>query len=210
MTTIFQTPRGEVYQPTIVKTADGSGPNGSDNNAPFFIVGAGRSGTTLLRIIMMGHSRLHISPETHFIRLLVKEIPLNEKLTPEQVALTVDRIVTHPRWTPMEVPEETFRAQAMALTTPRLAEVLNLIYHSHLRKAGKVRFGDKTPDYVCIVPELLAIYRNAKFIHLIRDGHDVAISFAEVGWGHAYQGQRFSWTRAVRAGLTYRHTPFAD
>ena len=36
--------------------------------APFFVVGAGRSGTTLLRLILAGHSRLHIPPETWFLR----------------------------------------------------------------------------------------------------------------------------------------------
>lgn len=178
--------------------------------APFFIVGSGRSGTTLLRMIMLGHSRLHISPETHFIRSLVRDFPLTTPLAPEQLATVVERIVAHPRWKYMEVPAEAFRAEALALTAPLLTAVLNLIYHRHLRDAGKVRFGDKTPDYIGIVPELLALYPDARFIHLIRDGHDVAISFVDVGWGHAYQGARFEWTHAVRCGTAYRTAPFAD
>jgi hypothetical protein len=34
---------------------------------PFFVVGCPRSGTTLLRVILDGHSRLSIPPESHFV-----------------------------------------------------------------------------------------------------------------------------------------------
>jgi hypothetical protein len=39
-----------------------------------------------------------------------------------------------------------------------------------------VRCGDKTPIYIEIAEELIALYPGAKFIHLIHDGRDVAIS----------------------------------
>lgn len=179
-------------------------------DVPFFIVGCGRSGTTLLRVILLGHSRLNISPETHFIRNLVDDFPLSGTLSPTQVAAVTDVVVAHPRWSAMGIPAESFRRDALALCAPAMADVLNLIYHHHAREAGKVRPGDKTPDYVRYVPQLLEIYPDAKFVHLVRDGHDVAISYAEVGWGQAYQGERFEWSQAVRAGLAYRGSPFAD
>jgi len=179
-------------------------------DAPFFIVGCGRSGTTLLRVILLGHSRLNISPETHFIRGLVDDFPLRSTLLPEQVAAVVDVMVAHPRWRAMGMPADLFRDSAMALRQPLMADVLNLVYQHHAREAGKVRSGDKTPDYVRYIPQLLEIYPDAKFIHLIRDGHDVAMSYATVGWGQAYQGERFEWSQAVRSGLTYRRAPFAD
>jgi hypothetical protein len=180
------------------------------SDAPFFIVGCGRSGTTLLRAIMTGHSRLHIPPETHLIRSLVSEFPLDECLSTSQQAAIVEQIVSHPRWPFMEMPEEEFRAQASRLQRPRMADVLDLIYRHHLQAANKARIGDKTPDYVRIVPQLLRIYPHARFVHLIRDGHDVAMSFARVGWGQAYHGPRFEWTQAVHATLAYRNAPFAD
>lgn len=199
MTTLSQMPDAEVAHPATAVS-----------DAPFFIVGCGRSGTTLLRVILLGHSRLHISPETHFIRNIVDHVPLSEPLSPQQTMAAVDRIVAHPRWAVMDFPTEEFRRAAMKLNSPRLAEVLNLIYQRHASEAGKTRPGDKTPDYIRYVPQILAIYPEARFIHLIRDGHDVAISYAEVGWGHAYQGSRFEWTQAVRAGESYRDAVFAD
>ena len=158
----------------------------------------------------MGHSRLHILPETHFITGLVRDLPLQGTLKPDQVTHAIDHIVGHPRWAPMEIPTTEFRRAAMALTEPSLADILKLIYRRQLQTAGKTRFGDKTPDYVRIIPELHTLFPDAKFIHLIRDGHDVAISFAEVGWGHAYDGPQFSWSRAVRASISYRQSPLAE
>jgi hypothetical protein len=178
---------------------------------PFFIVGSGRSGTTLLRLILCAHSRLHIPPETWFIAPLVAAFPLTAPLSPEQAARAVEMIVSDYRWPDMEMDAAALRAAVASLPAPRLAEILAPIYRHHLRAAGKVRFGDKTPPYIEIVPQLATLYPGARFIHLIRDGRDVAISFADVGWeSRAYHGPRFEWARAVRRGLAYRDTPLAS
>ncbi len=180
------------------------------NNEPFFIVGAPRSGTTLLQSILMGHSRVHIPPETHFIKILVDDIPLAAPLTSEQVHTAVEKIVTHSRWEVMDFPAQDFRASAMALAEPKLADILNLIYNHQLRRAGKLRFADKTPSYIGYIPQLLSIYPGARFIHLIRDGHDVAMSMADMKWGQAYQGHRFAWSEAIQCGSALKNMPFAD
>jgi hypothetical protein len=178
--------------------------------APFFVVGSGRSGTTLLRMLLSNHSRLHVPPETHFIIDLVGAFPLTAALTPAQAAAAAARIVAHPHWKYMEIPAEALRAAVSALPAPRLADVIDLVYRDHLRRSGKARCGDKTPDYIAIVPQLAALYPEARFIHLIRDGHDVAMSLIELGWGQAYQGARFEWTRAVRCGLAYRRSALGE
>ena len=68
------------------------------SDAPFFIVGSSRSGTTLLRLILCGHSRLHIPPETWFIADLVDRFPLHDPLLPAQVREATDIMVGHYRW----------------------------------------------------------------------------------------------------------------
>ncbi len=179
-------------------------------DVPFFIIGSGRSGTTLLRLIIAGHSRLHIPPETRFIHPLVDELPLTDVLSPAQVARAVF-IMTHDyRWPDMEIPAEQLARQATGLSGARLVDVINLVYHEHLARAGKQRFGDKTPGYVEIVPQLATLFPGAKFIQLIRDGRDVAISFIDLDWSRYYEGTGFEWTRATKRRRELLGTPYAD
>jgi Sulfotransferase family len=164
--------------------------------APFFIVGAGRSGTTLLRLILAGHSRLHIPPETWFLRSLVHDFPLSGALTQPQVERAIETMVRDERWPDMDMAEEELRRQAAALPQPTLVDVIDLVYRHLLATSNKQRLGDKTPHYFSIVPELAALYPGAKFIHLVRDGRDVAISWIDAGWQRYYE-TLFEWPAAM-------------
>jgi Sulfotransferase family len=180
-------------------------------NSPFFIVGSSRSGTTLLRLLLCGHSRLHIPPETWFIAPLVARFPLTGTFDTQQTRQVVEVMLAHPRWPDLDIPAEDLRAWAAALPAPTLADLIGLPYRHHLARAGKPRFGDKTPPYIAIVPQLATLYPSARFIHLIRDGRDVAVSFIDAGFhGRAYHGARFEWTRAVRLGEAWRRVMLAD
>ncbi len=167
------------------------------NDTPFFVVGSGRSGTTLLRLILLGHSRLHVPPESWFLEDLVRELPLTGPLTPSQVARAVDIVTGHRRWNDFGIPIESFREQVSRLAAPTLRTVVDLIYDKQLKLSGKARFGDKTPRYIRIVPQLSTIYPGAKFIHLIRDGRDVAISRIDADWDRYYERRQFRWLEAM-------------
>jgi hypothetical protein len=180
----------------------------SAENTPFFIVGSGRCGSTLLRLMLCGHSRIHIPPETWFITDLVRELPLACPLAPPQVARAIDIMTSNYRWPDMGISGEELRAWSAALDAPTLADLLRLVYDFHLRTHGKRRFGDKTPNYIEIMPEIAALYPGAKFIHLIRDGHDVAISYMEME-GMRYYDRNFYWTRAMRRRRDYLASPLA-
>jgi hypothetical protein len=178
--------------------------------APFFIAGSGRSGTTLLRLILAGHSRIVIPPETWFILDLVDQFPLTSPLTPEQVRAAIHVITECHRWPDMNMSANDFADQALALGRPTLADLINIVFRFHLERSGKPRIGDKTPPYITILPQLKAIYPGAKFIHLVRDGRDVAISFVDAHFKYRpYHGDAFEWTKAVRNGMSYRSSPFA-
>lgn len=179
------------------------------DNTPFFIIGAGRSGTTLLRLILAGHSRLHVTPETWFIASLVEELPLSGRLVAAQVEQAATLIVEHYRWPDMQMSADRLRCRARHLQQPTLAAIVDLIYADQLLRTGKSRCGDKTPIYIEIVPQVLALYPKAKFIHLIRDGRDVAISRIDAGWERYYEHNRFTWTETMRWRRQHAEAPFA-
>lgn len=179
------------------------------NNSPFFIVGSGRSGTTLLRLILAGHSRLHIPPETWYILYMVEELPVTDVLMPAQVERAITLMVEDYRWPDMNMTADELRREVIGLTAPRLVDIVNIVYRRHLAASGKQRFGDKTPIYFKIIPQLVALYPDAKFIHLIRDGRDVAISWIDLNYDRYYE-QSFEWTMAMESREEFIHGPYAN
>jgi hypothetical protein len=136
-----------------------------------FIVGVNRSGTTLLRLMLDAHPEMAIPPETHFIPALKRYIGKQDP-TPEEV---VAFLVAHRRWGDFGLdPDELLdRIRRQKLLTRK---VVRSFYELYAEKQGKTRFGDKTPGYVKQMGIIQRAVGGARFVHLIRDGRDVAIS----------------------------------
>ena len=179
------------------------------NSAPFFIVGTGRSGTTLLRLILNGHSRIQIPPETWFIEPLVAAVPISGPLSDEQIEIAIAIITKHRRWEDMNFDSAEFAAAIRNISNTQLVDILNLFYQRQLDRHDKKRFGDKTPIYINILTELKCLYPDAKFIHLIRDGRDVAISMLDARWMR-YHDRNFPWTKTMLLRRTYLETKLAE
>lgn len=164
----------------------------------------------MIRLILSGHSRIEIPPETWYLQELVRYFSLSEPLSPPEVSRAIDIMTGHFRWPDMEIDAGDLRAKATALSAPRLVDIVNVVYFHHLKRSGKARFGDKTPPYINILPELSALYPEAKFINLIRDGRDVAISCIDLHWPDRCYQRDFVWTASLRKRETYRRSPIND
>jgi Sulfotransferase domain. len=186
-------------------------PQRKDEDQPFFIVGSGRSGTTLLRMILASHSRLAIPPETYFLDPLLKRLPATRPLTKDEVARAIAIVTGSIRWPDMGIDADTYAAEASALAQPTLRDLVEIVYRTHLVREGKQRWGDKTPAYIRIVPQLAELYPGARFIHLLRDGRDVAKSFQSVGWyGPLLNRNMGEWLEATELDARWRQGPLAD
>ena len=145
------------------------------------IVGAARSGTTLLRLMLDAHPQLAIPPETHFLpdlRALQKRSDLKGKENADARREEFLRIVTgSPYWKDFHLDAAALRA---AVTDPKrtfnLAAGTRRFYELYARAHGKGRYGDKTPPYVWRLKDVSALLPEAHFVHIIRDGRDVALS----------------------------------
>ncbi len=183
---------------------------GSEVSAsPFFVVGAGRSGSTLLRMILASHSQLSIPPETWYLESLVANLPIARSLGQAEVEQAVRIMTCHYRWPDMKLDADEFRRTALGLYDPMLRDVVSLVYDTFLKREGKIRWGDKTPGYIKIVDQLVRLYPQAKFIHILRDGRDVAKSFQSVGWyGPWLYKNTQEWTEAVDLAERWHHSAF--
>ena len=168
--------------------------------APFFIVGNDRSGTTMLRLIL-DRGSVAIPPESMF---LVDFEPVRRAggLDDHEAAQAfLQRVWDHPRvrlWgiaeDPPEVPRGLSHADAyrFAVEAP---------FHAYARANGKERWADKTPLYLRHVDELAAVWPEARFVVLVRDGRDVALSLLGVPFGpnNVWAAARF-WARGIDLG----------
>lgn len=66
-----------------------------------------------------------------------------------------------------------------AATEASYAAFVSKIYDAFAANRGKPIAGEKTPDYVRRIPLLHQLFPQAKFVHIIRDGRDVALSSVE-------------------------------
>lgn len=170
------------------------------NDDPFFIIGSGRCGSTLLRLILGGHSRIVIPPETWFLLEWTRRFDATARLTKSEVEEVVDLTTNHYRWPDFEVNADEFRSQARAVQQPTLRSLADLIFDEFRRREGCARWGEKTPRYFRIIPELSKIYPDARFIHLVRDGRDVAKSFYDRKWlGGCLHRNTAEWIEATAA-----------
>jgi hypothetical protein len=179
--------------------------------APFFIVGSSRSGSTLLRLMLASHSRIAIPSETWYLTALVKEFPFDRSLRENEINRAISLMTNHYTWPDMGLDAAELRRRVANLSEVRLRDLVEIVYRWHMDVEGKSRWGDKTPAYIEIVPPLAAMFGDAKFIHLVRDGRDVAKSFQRQGWDGPWMfGYTREWLRAIELDIKLSKTPLNE
>jgi hypothetical protein len=142
------------------------------------VVGVGRSGTTLLRLMLDAHPQLAIPAETHFIPGLIEAA--RDRATTDQLA---ELIIGARNWGDFNLDAGDLVERVGALERPDAGGVVRAFFELYAERAGKPRWGDKTPIYVTSMTAIGAALDEARFVHLIRDGRDVALSRRRRGMG---------------------------
>ncbi|MFV3367648.1 sulfotransferase family protein [Pseudomonas sp. NY15435] len=153
------------------------------------IVGVPRSGTTLLRFILDAHPQLAIPPETGF---LMNGPLLHEAATPAELARRLTQLPeSAPAWADFALDAEHFVETAARLPkSSGLPQVLRLFYQLYAARLGKPRFGDKTPAYLQHMRTIAGQLPEARFIHILRDGRDVALSWSQTWFAPEREPER--------------------
>ena len=173
-----QVPEQEEGRARTVSESEGRSEAGTLIPAPF-IVGAERSGTTLLRLMLDAHPDLAIPPETHFIDRAAEAC--EEASDPRQAFL--ETVMSHRRWGDFRIEGNLLARRIAAIEPFDLGEALRAFYELYAERFGKPRWGDKTPNYVHRMELVQSLLPEARFIHLIRDGRDVALSTRDLWFG---------------------------
>ena len=137
-----------------------------------FVVGVGRSGTTLLRLMLDAHPDLSVPPETAFVPKLI-DAAREDGATVESLAQVLE---THRRWGDFGIDIEELKARWRDLPALKPGPVVRAFFELYAEQHGKLRWGDKTPGYTQHIKKISKVIPEAHFIHLIRDGRDVTLS----------------------------------
>ena len=155
--------------------------HGTPNSVPFFILGAQRSGTTMLRLMINNHPRLAVPHETGFMTALYPKLSQYGDLRDRENA---DRLLAEIERHQLVVRGEHIpdRIAVMEKRITSYASLIDAIMGTYAERHGKQRWGDKTPFYTADIDILWKIFPSAKFIHLVRDGRDVLLSQRKIEW----------------------------
>ncbi len=137
----------------------------------FFVCGVMKSGTTWVQLLLDAHPNISCNGEGHFMDVLADYLAnaldhYNEYIDNKNLTL-FDQISRIPK-----------------VTTDHLLHILTtsicLLLDQKCRDKKLVAIGEKTPDNASGLQTLALLFPNAKFIHVVRDGRDCAVS----GWFH--------------------------
>ena len=146
-------------------------------NPYLFIVGCPRSGTTLLRRMVDAHPEIAITRETHWIPDVFHAgigIDGEGRVTSALPAA----LEAHPKFQKLGV--DSTELESLAAARPTYADYVTALFDRYGAAQGKRLVGDKTPGYVRELPLLHSLFPHVRFVHLVRDGRDVALSV--LGW----------------------------
>lgn len=127
------------------------------------VVGAVRSGTTLLRLMLDAHSRIAMGPETSFPETLFLDAA---SLPGDAVAA---RVIEQPKWPDLGIDGDAYCDACRGRSG---AEAMMLVWDHYGKRHAKPVVGDKSPSYVRFLPSIFRVLPCIRVIHLIRDGRD--------------------------------------
>jgi hypothetical protein len=145
------------------------------------VVGAARSGTTLLRLMLNAHPDIAIPSESHFFGALFRAFPPTVTLTGDAVAQAVDVVASSPEWQRDFAHSEAELRAAIGPGPLPMRDFVERVFRLEVG-SGPARWGDKTPANLHWVDTLVACFPDAQVIAIVRDPRDVSLSLARLGW----------------------------
>ena len=161
---------------------------------PFFIVGCGRSGTSLLRSILNSHKDIAIPLESLFITDYLKN---NRRKKNSDLLHLLIKEPEIGEWG-ISVDDNDFNF------CENITDAIRICHQKYAKIKGKKYWGQKTPRFVRNLDLLNKHFPDARFIHLIRDPRAVAESLirSNVHRSNAYFAAK-RWNMDLKKGLEF-------
>jgi len=154
---------------------------------PVMIIGHGSSGTSILTRLMRDYLNVAFGTESQFIIHYYNRLPMYGDLNDDGNLRALVEHILRERWFERcgkwgfatdvdavfaDVKSRTYRG------------VLDATFGQLAKHFGHTRWGDKTPEYTHHLATIGELFPDAQYIHMVRDGRDVALSVSNRYWGH--------------------------
>lgn len=150
---------------------------------PIFLVGNPRSGTSLLSRMLNSHPRMCVPYEAHayniFWDIRHRYEPLTDPRRQRRLVNDVLSMRVYQDWSRPPNVESVVRQ----IRRPNFHGVFEALLRAWANGQGKPRWGEKTPQHGPYWRAIHQGFPNAKFIHLVRDGRDCALSVIDARFG---------------------------
>jgi hypothetical protein len=139
---------------------------------PIFIVGANRSGTTLLRLILNAHPRIAIPDELIYFGSHLAGTPIEQWRSPDLSRLEYEQFVEDFLTTncrPLDaIDRDELKAEILsgALT---FRQPYHYVLEAWAKAHGKERWGEKTPGNLFYADIIVEMFPDAQFLYVVRD-----------------------------------------
>lgn len=167
--------------------------------APIFVGGTGRSGTTVLAKLIASagqhhaipiEARFHVDPPglkgvvagTRGVEAFIRTMRTHfyQRSGPDGTPRGLHKVLERET---LERALERFRAEFPKGRHEAAGELIRGLFRSIAEEAGQHQWIEMTPGNVDVAAFLVRLVPEARFVHIVRNGLDVAASVASMGWG---------------------------
>ena len=175
---------------------------------PFFIIGSGRSGNTLLRSILSGNSDISIPPESYRIPFAIKKFHIFNNRDWEDIVSQVLKEFEDCKefytWE-IDITDAQKRLENISDSKRTLSNIFDELFCTYTEKhsPGSKIWGDKTPMNTLYLDWIGTVFPRSKFIHIIRDGRDVASSYLKMERYDTILAAANRWINSIESAQSF-------
>lgn len=149
---------------------------------PIFVIGSPRTGTTVLRLMLTCHRNIMIPPECGFAVWWYQKYREWGEASYSHLLGFIRDLMQSRKIETWQISEESLLEFLREKAPSSYSQLISCVYEWYGLSRGRSfkRWGDKNNFYLNHILAIKELFPTAYFVHVIRDGRDVACSYREL------------------------------